>query len=243
VSQLRNLLQISRSLVFIAFNCGLFVFPTVWGQANSLTTVSTAKEAIRQLFPELQGKGLPLLIRDGSTLDGKAQFLSFGLEVLQPNHQPLAQEQDVCAEAILLSAEFEFTQRKQQQRIFALNIGGAEVDSDKRRRLGQLIDDHAEWSDKEIEEAITRAGARFGPSSKDQFVSVLPLTTLRLLLGNMQVSSVGFETRDKLQLQEHLPSAILLWNVLLQGEQTEYQALFEPFNGRLVSLKKIPPVP
>lgn len=54
--------------------------------------------------------------------------------------------------------------------------------------------------------------------------------------------------RDKQQMQEHLPSAMFLWNVHFTSHidglpDRTYFAILEPFEGKLTSIVKLPPIP
>lgn len=214
---------------------------------NSADRIRLAKDVVRQLFPELRGRGLRVSIVDATTLDGGMGFLSFDLDVSEPRDHLSPSEK--CDVPLLLSAGFQFATSSRAQRFFALNLGGPATNTDKREHLNQAVDSHPEWSTGQIEEALSSAGARFGPSSKDDFVKTVPLSTLKLLLqAEVQMVSANFEFRDAAQLREHLPSSILLWHVAFSVRSSaqgklNYAGLFEPFSGKLVSLSKVPAIP
>jgi hypothetical protein len=213
--------------------------------AGAADNIGVAKQVIRKLYPELQGKGLPVIVRDGSTLDGTRVGGDFILDVLKPGNPHIADNS--CHEQ-LISVRLEFPVGGQDRRLFALSAGGPVVNSDLQRQLREAVDGHPEWSEADLTQALERAGAQFGPAAKEGFVGALPMEALRLLLGDVRVMSVNFRFRDEVQQHENLPAATLLWTVQLtvhlrDRQILNYYALFEPFQGKLVSLGRTPPIP
>ncbi len=204
-----------------------------------------AKQSLTQLFPELKGKNLPLTIEDGSLLDHPSSPGDFIINVYQA-HSHL-QPQKNCPSPII-SVRFAFPVDTADDRIFTISAGGPFVNTDKLENLAHLVDSHPEWSDRDVERAIADAGAQFGPGAKDEVLRSLPTSALKLLLGEIQITSIEFTARNEQQLTERLPSAILLWHVCMISRKSgradrKYCASFEPFQGKFVSLTKIPPIP
>jgi hypothetical protein len=192
------------------------------------------------LYPELKGRGLSLIINDESLLDNPASPPSFTLLVLDPKVTDPKTGMNVCTSWIL-AAGFAIPTSPADARIYSFSSNGSVVNADESEKLNSLVNAHPEWSDVQVLEALTQAGAEFGPTAKDRFVKALPMAGLELLLGNFRVVSVNFTIRDAEQLKQHLASSMLLWEADLETEKPsrghrKYHALFEPFRGRLVSL-------
>lgn len=218
-----------------------------WGQeGTSLDRIAKAKMVVRQLLPELQGRGLRVRIEDPSTLDAQSGPLSFEFDVLEPD--VIRRANEGCAARLLVSFEFQFASHHGRDRLFLLTAGGPAVNTEKREHLNRLVDSHPEWSNAQITEVLERAGAQFGPSSKDDLLKAIPVSPLQQLIGDIKIGSATLRFRDEAQMKEHLPSAILLWEVDLRAQignepPVKYYAQFEPFQGKLVSLMKSPPIP
>jgi len=192
------------------------------------------------LYPELKNRGLSLIIEDESRLDNHASPSSFTIKVLDPKVLDPKTGLSECT-SWLISAGFQTPITPPDARIYSFSSNGSIVSGDELEKLNSLVDAHPEWSDVQVLEALTQAGAEFGPIAKDRFVKALPMAGLELLLGKFRVGSVNFSIRDAEQLKQHLASSTLLWEADLETEKPsrghrKYYALFEPFRGRLVSL-------
>jgi hypothetical protein len=195
---------------------------------------------ITVLYPDLKNRGLSLIIEDGTRLDNPASPTSFDITVLDPKVLDPKTGLSVCTSWIL-STRFQFPTTPQDARIYSFSANGAVVGRDELEKLNSLVDAHPEWSDVQVLEALTKAGAEFAPAAKDRFIQALPMAGLELLLGKFRVVSMNFSIRDEEQLKQHLASSMLLWEADLETEKPsrghrKYYALFEPFRGRLVSL-------
>jgi hypothetical protein len=242
VSQSRKLTSYSRWLTAAA----LFVILNSAASQPLLAAdnVGLAKQALKSLYPELKGRGLHLTIDDGSRLDFAEIGGDFVIDVFEPPpHINISVRQ--CPPT-LVSTRFMFASG--DWRLFGYSAAGPVVNTQKRESLNDLVDSHPEWTDSQIGEALTKAGAKFGPNAKDQLVRALPIAALEALAGKIEVISVQFTLRDKEQMKEHLPAASLMWAVEFMSHvdgqpDRKYFALFEPFEGKLTSIGKIPPLP
>jgi hypothetical protein len=105
------------------------------------------------------------------------------------------------------------------------------------------VEQNTTWSNAEIAMALSEAGAKFGPDHKDDFVRWLPLKELRLYVGELKVVSVDFIPRDSEASEGQ--SASLFWAVRAnsrdsKGSRSSYLLTFEPFEGRIVSISRMP---
>lgn len=204
--------------------------------------IALAKQIVRQLYPELTGRGLYFTIADESTLDSEGGSTHFAMHVLQPV-KGVAAVPERCPPS-LITVGFVFPVEG-DDRIHSLHAGGPTVNMDENGRLRELVDEHPDWSDKKVEEVLRNAGVHFGPWAKDALVNSLPMPVLNLLLGEVQITAMKFVMRDEKQMQEGLHSAALSWGIEMsshmEGRQDErYFATFEPFRGRLIGLLQLP---
>ena len=104
------------------------------------------------------------------------------------------------------------------------------------------VQSHREWSEKDAAKALKDAGARYDPDEKDRLVQSIHLKRFEKFLGTLKIASVEFETFSN---SDHTGDfALLFWLVradaqLPDGTHRTYSFLFEPFDGRLVSVKHI----
>jgi hypothetical protein len=217
--------------------------------------IVVAKQVVTDLFPELKGRGLQIVIQDMNSLEYVGAPLHFALWIYEPVNAIAESMTENCPafllEAVnskapltskcptfLASVRFGFDQ---DQKLYELSASGTTVGAERLEQLRRQVDSHPEWSDKDIEDMLKKEGAHFGPWAKDELTRLLPISVFRLLLGSVQISSVDFSTRDERQMKAHLASANLEWDVTLtahvQGRKDmRYIASFEPFQGKLISL-------
>jgi hypothetical protein len=222
--------------VFLLLCCTAYALPA--------DHVATAKASVAQFYPELTGKDLHIAITDGGLLDVAGPLTDFTMSIQRAVHTAGADEG--CPQS-LLYIRFAFPANSSDQRVFSLSANGPAVNASRLEQLAHQIDSHPGWSDSEATKALLDAGARFGPTSEKELLEKLPVEGLRLLVGDYEVRSTHFTVRDAAQMREHLPSAMLFWTVTvtshLKGRELTYYLNFEPFEGKLVSIGRIPPVP
>jgi len=209
--------------------------------------IVTAKKVIRGLYPELRGRSLQVIVQDKSSLD----YLEgtpgiFALWIFEPVNaiaetvkqcpafllEPINSKAPITNKCppFLLSTSFTFTRKGT---IFEISSGGSTVNMERLGNVRQQVDLHPEWSDKDIEDVLRKSGARFGPQAKRDLFRLLPIEVFKQLLGEVQIASVIFSTRN--------PIALLEWEVTLsvhrRGENDlQYIATFEPFEGKMIHL-------
>jgi hypothetical protein len=205
--------------------------------------VADAKAAIIGLYPELKGKDLHIAITDGGLLETPGPLSNFTMVVQHPSHEALPAGQ--CPIPVL-SVYFTFAVSSTDHQLFLLGSGGTVVNEDRFKRITDQVDSHAEWSDADVLSALTKAGARFGPSAKKELLDQLPIKGLSVLMGDIDVESAEFKIRDASQIRAHLPSASLTWIVKVStrsnNQKLAYLVMLEPFDGKVVYVTRFPPV-
>lgn len=204
--------------------------------------VADAKAAILGLYPELKGKDLHIAISDGGLLETPGPLSSFTMVIRHPS--PGSQTGGQCPTPEL-SVDFTFAVTGTDHERFLFGAGGPVVNENRIKRITDEVDSHPEWSDADVLSALSKAGARFGPSAKRELLDQLPTKGLGVLLGDIDVESAEFKIRDASQMREHLPSASLTWVVKISGgsenRKLGYLVMIEPFDGKVIFIERFPP--
>jgi hypothetical protein len=128
--------------------------------------------------------------------------------------------------------------------------------------LLKTVNAHPEWTDAQALAALDQAGAKFGPSKKEEFIRNLPISKLGLFIGEFSIQSVEFEALSETNAVElarigikppggdpSAPIALhqgdsfarLQWVVRAKTSSTsgvvvDYLLQFEPIRGQLLGL-------
>jgi hypothetical protein len=138
----------------------------------------------------------------------------------------------------VLSADFAFNRLTDGKELLNLAVGGPAV-TGRRDEFAKEADKHPEWSEAEVAAAMNKAGAKYGPDRKTQFLRELPLQQLKPYIGaDLEVVSAEF---DVWPLYRH--QAMPGWSVKAKWHGTSGQMgdcilLFESFDGKLLSLDR-----
>ena len=122
-----------------------------------------------------------------------------------------------------------------------LRVHSSRILSDaKLDNLRQLVDTHRGWTDLQVENALKKAGAQFGPSDRDTLIRALPREALEEALGLFKVESSEFHLRHE---QPSGSLAELYWEVVVSSTTTERRPLrwaltLEPFTGKVTALSR-----
>jgi len=100
------------------------------------------------------------------------------------------------------------------------------------------VDSHHGWTDLQVENALKKAGAQFGPSDRDALIRALPRDALEQALGPFKVASSEFRLRHE---QPSGSLADLYWELVVSSTTTEGRPLrwslaLEPFTGRVADI-------
>src|SRR5712691_10860706 len=183
--RLRNL-SILLALALLPFG--------VSGQSdNGADKIAVAKRGARELFPELKGRGLRVIIEESNSLvDIYRGPTSFKLHIFKAvNYPPDWRGASKCSPFItyaidvpepfsdkcpsfLIYVWFDFPVMG-DDRIHGISARGAVVNTDEVTKMNGLVDAHTEWSDRDIDDALRKAGAHFGSWAKDDLIHSLPM--------------------------------------------------------------------
>jgi hypothetical protein len=114
----------------------------------------------------------------------------------------------------------------------------------KLEALRNLVESHPDWSDDQAVSALKQDGAQFGPDEKKAFMRTLPFDKTERFFGRIKITSVEFQ-----HLQEgrdgDFAGGALCWNVradalFSDGTSAKYAFEFEPFEGKLTLVLRIP---
>lgn len=115
-------------------------------------------------------------------------------------------------------------------------IGNPEVSA----TFGKLAGPHPEWTDAEVNAALKKAGVKYGPGDKEQFIKDLPIQKLDHFLGKLVVISV-----ELLPVDRNATQAWPWWEVKAKatqpdGAELSYKLTFEPSKGDLTDIVQVP---
>jgi hypothetical protein len=89
------------------------------------------------------------------------------------------------------------------------------VNYKKNQAIQKLVESHPEWSEAQAFAALKKAGARYGPANKDEFVKAIRLEKYEAFLGHFTVRSAEF---GGLAEPHEGSFALLWWSVKLDVE-------------------------
>jgi hypothetical protein len=252
-----NSISVKRSLLFLAplalVSCSL-----AHSQESAPATknyVHLAQEFLVSLYPDLAGKGYVMSLEASFRYDvpmnentgfdlyvgrgPKGMVVGYlgGYMGQEPPKKKL-QSGLMTAEQFLISS-FLFNN---DGKLTSFGVKGPAVGNpDKDEEVTKLaFSPPYEMTDTKAVAALKQAGARYGPTDKDEFVKHLPIDQLRRYLGPLNVISVEFPILD-----EHRTTRWPRWHVLAKVEngssaERTYEMWLEPFKGDLVRLSLVP---
>jgi len=237
---LRSFRRRSRVWNLLPIAVALLTTSLANGQDCRDDTYTSAIRLMRILYPELSGRGVFMDVQAQYPFEADGPLLSFYISVSASDQMgrivaaPLPNPSS--AEKVgHLSAHFQFDGR--DQRILHLVASGALLNSEKEQALTKLVDDHPDWSETRMTDALSSAGAKFGPGQRDAILARFPFKDLESMLGKIEDKSAEFTFRGNREAPYY---AVMEWTVRFQtirnGRKTEYTASLEPFDGRVVSL-------
>lgn len=200
------------------------------------------KEFLLAFYPELEGQHLIMTVSADGPLDVSGSFYTFSVEV--------GRTSKTSPQVRLLPPEMRepihvglFLFDPADGRVWKFTTGSELVNANKNEALRNSVEAHPEWPDEQVVQALKDAGARYGPNDKDAFVQMIPLNKLEKFFGKLRIKSVEFKLRYP--QREEPPLAELYWSVHLdgrgpRGRRATYHLTFEPFEGKLTSLWRLP---
>lgn len=111
-------------------------------------------------------------------------------------------------------------------------------DPEKNRAIDEQVYSHPEMTDAEVAAALKKAGVKYGPEDKEQFIRDLPIDRLERFLGKLRIVSVGFLPLDE---NRNNASGWPLWTVTAEAKRQDgtvatYELRFERFKGDLTGI-------
>lgn len=215
--------------------------------ARSRDTLVVAHDFLEAAYPDASGKGRFLSVCVGLPIDDswrQVYGVKFQLTTLDHAQANLSAEASrgkpipPSRGEVIFGGTFQFDGRGG---IELMEAGEYDfVNWSKNRALETLIESHPEWSDAEAYNRLKEAGARFGPSDKDQFVRSIHLERFERVLGPLHLDSVKF---NGLPIEHVGNFALVWWSVQAHveasnGSSVIYAFNFEPFDGKLTGLKR-----
>jgi hypothetical protein len=205
-------------------------------------TYTAAIRLMRAFYPEMSGKGINVDVQARYPLDADGPLFAFYIQVSASDQlgsigvPPYPSSADRVGH---LSAHFQFDGR--DRRIFSIFANGSFLSDEKQQALAKLVDEHPEWSEAQMTDALSAAGAKFGPNQKEALLARLPLKELESILGKIEMRPAQFKFRGNTEPPFY---AIMDWSIHFRatkdGRIDEYTVSLEPFNGRVVSFGRRP---
>jgi hypothetical protein len=208
--------------------------------------IAVLQDFLRVAYPELFGKDRYLEIHAGQSIDFPWRTFyrlnfevntlppdaSFGITIDPHTGKVIPPPQHIT----LMTGDTQFN----EEQIVEIWVGNSDLISSKQNdQIDKLIQSHPEWSDARAYEELKKAGARYGPSDKEQFVQSLHLERFENLVGRLKITSV--EPRSLPENRDSSDNVDLDWLVrvdaqLPDGTHHTYALFFEVFGGRLIGL-------
>lgn len=205
--------------------------------------VLRAKQFLRIFYPGLD-RNLTAVIIDGNRLgepgpEYPGTMSNFTVELHDMRPSPGKDAPGCWCSSPRFLASFAFDWRTEKKELVNMAAGGLFVDSNSNKFLEDMRK-HPEWSYAEASAALTHAGAKFGPEHKDEFRRALPILDLKQFVGELEVTSVDFHFWNQSGTGGNTPISPS-WSVQAKwrpsnGAEGHCMLLFEPFDGRLMSL-------
>ena len=208
--------------------------------------VARAREFIRIFYPGLNGTLKPV-ITDRHDLSGPDILNFFTIELFDLEPKDTKGPPPCWCSNPKLSATFAFDWQTERKELVILTAGGP-IAEGRRDKLAEEVNKHPKWSEAQITAALNTAGPKFGPDHKAEFLRALPIEKLKPFLGGeIEVLSAEFDLwyRDS---EQESREADLTWLVQTNwrssdGREAKCNLVFEPFDGHLTSLMRVPVPP
>ncbi len=221
----------------------LFLFLCVFvsrgrGQECSDKSYLEAIRLVRALYPELAGKGIILDFASRPHLDSDNFPAVFDLAVSETPPSPLppgTYEESDADRVGHLGARFQFDAT--DRRFISMEASGSLVATERQNVLNKLVEEHPEWTEAQMTDALLSSGAIFGPGQRERVLAKFPASQLEPILGKIQIVSAQFDFRGN---KEPPFYPIMHWTVYFRaatkGRNHGYFAWIEPFSGKVVGV-------
>ena len=204
---------------------------------------SEAMGLVRTFYPDLHGKGVTLDITSSVPFEAQNLATAFYVNVSERHFDEPIRGSGVpnpsSADRVgHLSTYFQYDGRDNQ--ILYVFASGSFVNSEKLQSLTKLIDEHPNWSEAQMAEALVAAGGKFDPKNRDSVLARFPKNGLESILGKIEIRSAEFEFRRNAEAPS---GARMEWSVRFRASKNlreEYFVSMEPFEGKIVMFGRTP---
>jgi hypothetical protein len=204
--------------------------------------VSLIQDFFKNAFPELAGKGLEVTVSLDINLEAAEWTASRVISVSIRRHTDTvdSSSQD---ETRFLGAFCQLAGT--QPYLGTVILSGVYVHTRELRRLTETLRAHPDWSDSDLQAALVRAGAKYGPKNREAFVHDVDIRRFGTVLGTIRRSEAKFDWHMGVAPGTAADIRQPGWTVSVETDHASNQRLcyrlwFEPIDGRLVMLDRSP---
>jgi hypothetical protein len=225
--------------LFLSFWVGVGSFARDLNKCSPFYT--TAIRLMRVFYPELSGKSVVVDSFASMPFEADGPPASFQISVSDnPPTEPITAAPYPSTPSSAqrvghLSTHFQFDGR--DGGLLHMFSSGLFVNGEKQEALKKLVDEHRDWSEAQMTDALATAGVKFGPNQKDAILAKFPVKEFEAAVGKIHIISASFTFRGN----EKPPFyAVMEWSIRFQTtdgkHRDEYFASLEPFQGKVTSL-------
>jgi hypothetical protein len=207
--------------------------------------IRTLQRILETFFPELSGHGNRFIVYWSDPYEqpfsSRQLRQVFGFNVVEPGKDLLSGDTPETLGQGLLNAYCQF---RSAGEVESIAFHGRAVQEQENAAFHALSYEHLEWSDARLVEALTEAGAKYGPAAKNAFLEHIPPKDRleALVQGQIELLSADFEGRAPNATKQ----AFFTWEVnmrvasrQLPSEVVRFALYFEPFGGALVHIGRV----
>lgn len=214
--------------------------------APETTTVALMQRFVNAAYPELRGRHLDfeVFIQGDFDQDWTVPGLGLALNVREPT---------MCCVGGVVGEPIQQTDRAREKflsglfdvsvslgRVSNARFSGEYVNSGRNRDLEHLVKANPNWSEKELESAMAKAGAKFPPSAREEFLAAVNVQRFTPLFGSIQIVNVELRWRQTEVVTGKDDVFAPTWSVIVRAGRGSGTPVclfldFEPFDGRLQS--------
>jgi len=218
---------------------------------NQRTPFTSARDFLREFYPDLSGRdgflGFSTLQRFDASWQRlyKIEFSAMRYDpssekILNPPYDANTGKRFPPPENTLLKGGILFDGKG---RLHAFEAVGDVVHTKEYDAFIKLLDSHREWSEEDASRELKKAGARFGPAEKSEFIKTFQLEKFGRFMGKLELKSVESEPLPENHSQGNTALGSYQWmvtvdRILASGKRIPYVLRFEPFEGNLTAVHK-----
>ena len=217
----------------------------VLGAMNAGTAadkVKLAEQFLRAIYPEVDGQAVVLTVEPlipsappDLILGPKLEMFNVGLRETVSMAE-VDTDEPGCG-PLLVSGTFLFG----EETVVQISVHGPLANRMRWRRLREMVNNQAGWSDEDVLRAMRDEGALFGPNAKAELLRNLPLKRLEPLWGTATVISAEFRVRNPNSREGDSLRTELTWKIEIDVQKPgqgklRYAVFCEPIGGKIVQI-------